>query len=306
MLIVHQPMGYADRDYHRAGPQKPPSRFAGIPVVKWLLVSNIIIFLIDVIYRPEMPKGQVGEGYIPSGIGKAGVFSVETALMGGQVWRLISFQFLHSNFMHLAMNMWALFVFGPFLERWWRSKAFLYYYLLCGIGGAALYSLLVFVPGILPDALVGQRLLGASAGVFGVLVGVAVLAPQAKIHLLFPPIAMKMRTFALIFLGLEVFLLLSNSSNAGGSAGHLGGALVGYLFMKVGPLRTMLLKLASSKGVSVKIVKKPKAESKFRPKSELSGAESSQVDRILDKINNEGLQSLTDGERDLLRRAAGE
>lgn len=299
-------MGYADRDYYRAGPQRPVSRFVGIPVVKWLLISNLVIFLIDLMYRPDRPLGAPSSYYVPSGLGDFGIYSIETALQGGQVWRLFTFQFLHADFMHVAMNMWALYMFGPITERWWGSKAFLIYYLLCGIGGALFYTLLVFLPGFLPDGMIGTRLLGASAGVFGVLVGVAVLAPRGQIRLLFPPIAMTMKTFALVFIGIEVFLLLTNSANAGGSAGHLGGALVGYLLMKVPALQSVVKRWGQLGRASGKRVAKakPKARSKLRPRSKLSQASSGEVDRILDKINSEGLQSLTEEERNLLRREA--
>lgn len=268
--------------------------------MKWLLISNVGIFLLQALLTD---RGADPWELRP--FEAIGFFSIETAFGQFQVWRLISFQFLHADFFHILFNMWMLYVMAPFLERWWGSRAFLLYYLLCGVGGALLYSLLVMMPGILPDGMIGARLIGASAGVLGAIIGVAVLAPQGQIRLLFPPIAMKMRTFAILVLCLDLYILLTNSSNAGGSAGHLGGAMVGFLLMRVPVLRGWLVKMANSKGVSVKIVKKPKPQSKIRPKSELSGSESSEVDRILDKINNEGLQSLTDKERELLRRAAG-
>jgi len=290
-------MGYADRDYHRAGPPRPVSRFADIPVVKWLLLSNIGIFLIVALMLPNSEVVTPLEIY--------GVYSIDTALEGFQLWRLISFQFLHGGFFHLLFNMWALWIFGPFMERAWRSKAFLVFYLLCGVGGALFYTVLVFMPGVLPEGLVGDHLLGASAGIFGILVGVAVLAPNAQIRLLFPPIPMSLKTFALVFIGLEVFLLLTNSSNAGGSAGHLGGALVGVLLLKVPMLRGMLVSVAKpGGGPKAKPVKRARPESKLRPRSALVAAEATEMDRILDKINKEGLQSLTDGEREFLKKVS--
>ena len=241
------------------------------------------------------------EGHFRTPLEIYGVYSIDTALEGFQLWRLISFQFLHGGFFHLLFNMWALWIFGPFMERAWRSKAFLVFYLLCGVGGALFYTLLVFLPGLLPDGMVGDHLLGASAGIMGILVGVAVLAPNAQIRLLFPPIPMSMKTFALVFIGLEVFLLLSNSSNAGGSAGHLGGALVGVLLM-VPALRGLLVRVGSPGGRSkAKPVRRARPESKLRPRSELVAAEATEMDRILDKINKEGLQSLTDKEREFLK-----
>ena len=299
-------MGYADRDYHQQGMQRPPSRLAGAPVVKWLLIANIAIFVVDLMLRPE-GSGQ-GRRYVPSALGEWGEFSISTGFQQFQLWRLLSFQFLHAGLLHLLFNMYAIYMFGAFAEHYWRSRPFLIYYLLCGVGGALFYVLLIAVPGLLPSTFLGTRLLGASAGVFGILTAVAIIAPEGRIMLLFPPIPMKMRTFALIFIVIEVLMVLGNAENAGGSAGHLGGALAGLLMMKVPFLRNFLINLGDRQ---VKIVKKPAAprhryKSKLKPVSPLTKAEAPEIDRILDKINEEGLQSLTDEERKLLSKAAEE
>ena len=287
---------------------RPPGRLAGAPVTKWLLISNIAIFLIDLILRPAPPAGAPSWYYEASVLGEVGEFSIDTAILGGQVWRFLTFQFLHASLMHVLFNMWGIFMFGPLLERWFRSKPFAVFYLLTGVAGALFYALLVAMPVFLPDGMIGQRLVGASAGVFGILVGVAVIAPAGEVRLLFPPITMKMRTFALVFLGIEVFIVLTNGGNAGGSAGHLGGALAGFLLMKVGPLRQWLAGLGS--GVKrlpreVVVRQRRRFESKLRPSSSVVDEDPSEVDRILDKINREGLQSLTDDEREVLKRSAG-
>ncbi len=299
-------MGYADRDYHRQGPAKPPGRLAGAPVTKWLLISNVVIWLLDVMLRPPTPMGAPEWFYIPSILGDWGHFSIEEGFQQFQVWRFVTFQFLHADIWHVAFNMWGIFLFGPFLERWFRSKPFLWFYLLSGVAGALFYSLLVVLPGFLPDGMVGGRLVGASAGVFGILVGVAVIAPDAQIRLIFPPIPMTMRTFALIFLAIEVFIVLTNGGNAGGSAGHLGGAIAGFFMLKSTPVREWLVGLGSGMTVAGRNPAKKRAyQSKLRPKTTVTKADSNEVDRILDKINREGLQSLTDGERELLKKAAG-
>ena len=270
-------------------------------MTKWLLISNLVIWLLDVMLQTE-----TRDGIVPSFLKEWGYFSIETAIQQLQVWRFLSFQFLHANLMHVAFNMWGIYLFGPFLERWFRSKPFLWFYLLSGVAGALFYALLVALPGLLPDGMVGDGLVGASAGVFGILVGVAVIAPDTQIRLLFPPIPMTMRTFALVFLAFEVFIVLSNGGNAGGSAGHLGGAIAGFFMLKSTPVRAWLAGLGS--GVKVtrrKPAKKRPYESKLRPKSSVTKEEANEVDRILDKINREGLHALTDEERELLKKMAG-
>lgn len=280
-------------------------------MTKWLLISNIVVFLIDLMLRPEVPRGAPSWYYEPSVLGRIGEFSMDTAIQGGQIWRFLTFQFLHADLMHVLFNMWGIFMFGPLLEQWFRSKPYAVFYLLSGVAGALFYSLLVVLPGFLPDGMVGGRLVGASAGVFGILIGVAVIAPAGQVRLLFPPIAMKMRTFALVFLAIEVFIVLTNGGNAGGSAGHLGGALAGFLMLRIKPVRAWLAGL----GTGVKRVprkaarktarKRPAFESKLRPSSAVVEEDATEVDRILDKINREGLQSLTDEERETLKRSAG-
>jgi membrane associated rhomboid family serine protease len=304
-------MGYADRDYYRQGQGQgqAPGRLAGAPVTKWLLISNVVLWLLDVLLQPEAPVGAPSWYYEPSVLTEWGYFSVETGIQKFQIWRILSFQFLHAHLGHVALNMWGIFLFGPFLERWFRSKPFLIFYLLSGIGGALFYSLMVIIPGgLLPDGMVGDGLVGASAGVFGILVGVAVIAPDVQVRLLFPPIAMTMRTMALVFLAIEVFMVLTNRANAGGSAGHLGGALAGFLMLKIPTVRGWLTSLGSGTQIMKRKPAKKKRvyEKKLRPKSSVTKDEASEVDRILDKINRDGLHSLTDEERELLKRAAGD
>mgnify|MGYP001829016714 CR=1 FL=1 len=136
-------MGFADRDYYRQGQGRPPGRLAGAPVTKWLLISNVVLWLLDVLFQTET-RTEI----VPSVLHEWGYFSVETVFHKFQVWRILSFQFVHGHLGHVAMNMWGLFLFGPFVERWLRSRPYLWYYLLCGIAGALFYALLAAMPGL--------------------------------------------------------------------------------------------------------------------------------------------------------------
>lgn len=295
-------MGYADRDYYRQEVQRPPSRLAGAPVVKWLLIINAVVFLLTLFGRGNDPPTD-------SALDRFGWFSIAEGLQQFQVWRLFTFQFLHADFIHILFNMYALYMFGPILEQWWRSRPFLLFYLLSGIAGALFFVLIWAIPGFLDGVSAQTPLVGASAGIFGILIGVAVIAPEGRIMLLFPPIPMKMRTFAIVILAFGLFAVLANSKNAGGEAGHLGGALAGFLMMKVGPLREFLMRLGSGQVIIVKRPSKPRRRfpSRVRPaSSSVSSSEAGEIDRILDKINAEGLHSLTEEERKLLNKAAGD
>ena len=300
-------MGYMDRDYQKSSSTGGGflARLDAFPVVKWLLISNLAGFILSIVLTKEF----IGRDVIAFDFQRLGVFTIAEGLGGGQIWRLITFQFLHDSGFHLLFNMYALYMFGPFVEKFFKGRAFLLFYLSCGVMGALFYTLILQV-GVLPASLAGSQLLGASAGVFGVLVAVAMIGPQQMIRLLFVPVPMRMKTFALVIIGLEVFLLLTNSSNAGGSAGHLGGALMGFLYFKVPALGEGLRRLggesigrkAGSAKPSSKPRKKPKYEPKIRPRTNVS-QRSGEVDRILDKINEEGLHSLTEKERKTLQEA---
>ncbi|HAT19194.1 MAG TPA: hypothetical protein DCS85_03465, partial [Verrucomicrobiales bacterium] len=195
-----------------------------------------------------------------------------------------------------------------FVEQQLRSRAFLLFYLLCGVAGALGYATLVSASNAYQDG----GVVGASAGIFGILVVAAMIAPDMRVQLLFPPVTLTMRLLAILVLAYGVFVVLVGGDNAGGEAGHLGGALAGFLLWKIPVLRGLLGRLGRSgqggpkKGPAfqIRIAKRGKVyQKKLRPQSTITGLESSEVDRILDKINEHGLQSLTGEERELLARA---
>ncbi|MCP5538077.1 MAG: rhomboid family intramembrane serine protease [Akkermansiaceae bacterium] len=303
-------MGLADRHYQRVPPHqayggvpRPPSRLSGCPVVKWLLISNIAIYLIEMLINsapvplPGFPRDH------DSLIWNWGYFSVDAAIYSGQVWRFLTFQFLHGDGMHVLFNMIALFFFGPYVERWWGSRKFIVFYLASGVAGALLYTLLLVAPGMIPSDESWRQMIGASAGIYAILVAVAIIAPNLKVLLYFF-IPMSIRTMAMIALGIAAYMALTNGHNAGGEAAHLGGAILGFIlmkkpgwlsFVKDGPLRAK-----KRPTIDATIVR----EKKIRPRIEINLADS-EVDRILDKVTNEGLQSLTEAEKDVLRRLAG-
>ena len=288
-------MGYADRDYFRETSGRPPGRLAGAPVVKWLLIVNLGVFLVALLLDFREASVEFGK------------FTIREGIAGVQVWRLITFQFLQGDFGHLLFNSIAIYFFGAFVEQQLRSRAFLVFYLLCGVAGALGYAALVSVS----DAYRDVGVVGASGGIFGILVVAAMIAPDMRVQLLFPPVTLTMRLMAILMLGWGLLVVVTGGRNAGGEAGHLGGALAGFLLWKVPVLRGLLANLSRPGGrgpgkrlaFPIRITKSEKRyEKKLRPKSSVSGAEAGEVDRILDKINEHGLQSLTAEERELLAR----
>jgi membrane associated rhomboid family serine protease len=169
-----------------------------------------------------------------------GHFSAQTAIFELQIWRFISFQFLHASLAHLIFNMIGLYFFGPMVESYLGARRFMAFYLLCGIMGAVSY-LLLWAPGVLVTAS-WIPLVGASAGIFGILIAGARLAPDAVVMLLFPPIPMRLNTLAWVLIGIGIVSVVFGGPNAGGQAAHLGGAALGYVLIR----RPQLLDFAGS------------------------------------------------------------
>ncbi len=279
-------MGIADRDYHRNDSREGGSFFSQVtPVVKWLLIANLGIYFLDLFLMGNPLRN-------------FGAFAIQSAVFEGRIWEFVTFQFLHGSLGHVFFNCMGIFFFGPFLERWWGAKKFLIYYLLCGAAGAVFFTLLVFI-GLLGDSL-QTPLVGASAGIYGILIGVAVMAPNLRVALLFPPIELSMRQLAIALMAISgTAILLKMGGNEGGEAGHLGGAILGYFLMRFPQLLG---------GGGVEIVRPvrsgPRPLPKLRPRTTLEMEQDSAVDLILDKISREGFQSLTAAERELLQNAS--
>jgi hypothetical protein len=143
------------------------------------------------------------------------------------------------------------------------------------------------------------RLVGASAGIFGILLAAARIAPDTQVMLLFPPIPIQLRTLAWIFVGIAVYTVLTAGNNAGGQAAHLGGAALGYVLIR----RPSVLNFADGLGGKLKQMQARQAQRSSYRRQQMAQREREQVDAVLDKVRREGLQSLTDREKRILQRA---
>jgi membrane associated rhomboid family serine protease len=275
-------MGLADRDYQRRDSGGGGFLSQLTPVVKGLLLANIAVFFIDLF---------AGHPFL-----RFGTFAIRSALFELRLWEFATFQFLHGSLGHLLFNMIGLYFFGPWMERWWGSRKFLWFYLLCGAAGAVLFTLLTFLR-VLPSGH-ESGLIGASAGIYGIFIGVAVIAPDLRVALLFPPIELSMRQLAITLLVIATgAVLLRLGGNEGGEAGHLGGAILGFFLVRYPGI------LGKSAGPRPPRVRGT-YESKLRPRSDVLKQRDDAVDLILDKISREGFQSLTAEEREILQKAS--
>jgi membrane associated rhomboid family serine protease len=210
------------------------------------------------------------------------VFPASWAL-AAQLWRLVTYQFLHSSteLSHIVFNMIAIFFLGPRLETYWGSRRFIIYYLFCGAAAGLLY-VIVAMAGILP---VGS-LVGASGAILGIIAACIILFPRDTMFLLFIPVPM--RIAGIIFIGLFTYDILTGE-NPGGNVAHLGGMAAGAAYVWLGP------KLGS-----VMITRRRSAWDKKMDQQRRLQLE---VDKILDKVHDKGLASLTRTEKKMLQEA---
>lgn len=200
-----------------------------LSVTHSIIIICVVVYLVGIFRQvPVAPGADIYEPFLT----KLGYFSWYTSFTQGEIWRIITYQFLHANIGHLIFNMWALFFFGPHIEYIMGSKRFLAFYLVCGVAGA-LFSALLGSLMLYGSAWPYVGMVGASASIYGVMIATAFLYPDARISLLFPPVTLTMRSFALIIIGIATLVIFANGYNAGGEAGHLGGAIMGLLIMLV-------------------------------------------------------------------------
>lgn len=333
-------MALQDRDYAwgegrrglfgDGGPSRPwgLSGMSGWSVNTWIIVVNAIVFVLDTILQGRARYGPFDTW---------GHFSTTAAVEHLQVWRFITFQFLHADFWHILFNMLGLFWFGPMVEMFLGSRRYLAFYLLCGVAGALLYLVLNLlgtmfgnVPGLLPND-PATPLMGASAGVFGVLMAGAFLEPNRQITLLLffvLPVTLRMKTLAYGLVAIALIAVYSGSQNAGGEAGHLGGALAGALLIRYASVLNFanlfpggeLKKRGRHAFDQFDHVFDRNRRSTSGGGAAPSGGERKggvfgfgggksaeeddrEVDRILSKVATEGLHSLTERERKVLQGA---
>ena len=258
----------------------------GFPMTLWvkrLLVANFTVF------------AAIWLKLLPVSVTSALAFAVPDFLT--RPWSPLTYMFVHAAFPHVFMNMLALFFFGPPLESHWGSRFFIRYYIVCGLGGA-LFAILLY-PLIGPTAMIG-----ASGAIFGLLLAFAMNWPDAQIYLyfLFPVPA---KWFVAV---LGAFTLFATVRGAGGGVAHwahLGGMVTGFVMLRYGERMSRGLKRAffRERPTHVKVEKgsrpaQPPPERRSR--RGVDGDSLDEVDRILDKIRESGMSSLTDTERAFL------
>jgi len=268
---------------YRAYPTNPfasrsPGFFANLPpVCAWLIKANVAVFLFIWLFRPGSLYGMLA-------------LSLD-GLRHGFLWQPFTYMFLHGGFTHLLFNMFTLYFLGPETERAMGSKHFLAMYLLSGLLGGLGWIWLSPQPHAL--------CVGASGAIYGVLAAFATLYPRRRLTLLiffiFPVTLMAWQLVA--GLALVEFVLARDQASSIAHTAHLAGAFAGFLYIDQLFENTTLRRLWAR--VRDYVAQRPPTARPAPPPPDQA-----EVDRILDKISAQGIQSLTKAERQILHRAS--
>lgn len=156
-------------------------------------------------------------------------------------WQILTHMFMHGGFWHIFFNMYSLLMFGSILERSLGPKKYLVFYFVTGLGAVALHTGVewlqarVFIANGIAQAyqqLLVTPTLGASGAIYGVLIGFAMLYPQARLTLIFPPIPMTAKWLVIIFAAIELFSGINGIQDSVAHFAHLGGMLFGWLLIR--------------------------------------------------------------------------
>lgn len=199
--------------------------------VKYLLIANFAVFILEAfIYHFNGPGGYDAFvkwfGLVPAGV-----------VPGLRIWQPFTYLFLHdvnSFFLHLVMNMLMLWMFGRELELIWGRNRFLRYYFLTGVGAGLINVVVNTVPWVFGRGLSFVPTIGASGAIFGILIACAILFPDRRVYLFPIPVAMSMRTVVIIMAAITFLGTFGVGDSSVSHICHLGGMLVGYLYLRRG------------------------------------------------------------------------
>lgn len=187
-------------------------------VTRNLIIINILIFIATWINRSFV-------------IGNFALFYPTSPFF--KLWQPLTHMFVHGGFWHLFFNMYTLMIFGSVVEHIIGEKKFLTLYFVCGLGAAALHLGVLSLTG-------GSNIpcVGASGAIYGVILAYAMLFPDSKLTLLFPPVTLSAKWMVIIFLGIELVTgafssgHLLNFSDGIAHFAHIGGMLFAFLLIR--------------------------------------------------------------------------
>lgn len=227
--------------------------FAQLPTVtKNIIIINVLVFMACIAF-PVIESPLTGYYFASDSF---------------RVWQIVTHMFMHGSITHIFMNMFGVYMFGALIERYWGSKRFLNYYLLCGLGAFGLHQLITFIEiqklmADLPSDIIDEvmrngrdillsnhnysdptlaklnasiniGLVGASGCLFGLLIAYGLMFPDSEMMLLFFPFPIKARYFVIGYGAIELMLGLANRNGDNvAHFAHIGGMLVGFVILKI-------------------------------------------------------------------------
>ncbi len=250
------------------------------PAIKNILYANVVLFVLTQ-FTPM--SGFLFDQFALSAYGVFEQF---------KIWQLVTYMFLHGGFWHIFLNMFVLWMFGTELEYEWGTREFIKYYFITGVGG-----------GVLNILIAGESTVGASAAVYGVMIAYALAHPNRLVYVYFLfPVKVK---YVMGFLAaLTFFSTIGPSTSNIAHAAHLGGMLVGFIYLKFWKIHYAVkgffqdsLKGGGSSGDNLRYHRgggTPAGE------DEKIAYYRNKIDELLDKINRVGYMNLSDEEKKLL------
>jgi membrane associated rhomboid family serine protease len=214
MLGVAFAMALGSRSYSRGY-----VGYGGLPPgTKALLISNVAVFLVY---------------FLAPRIGLAEAFTYLELIPAAVVrffflWQLVTYLFIHGGIGHILFNMLTLYFFGKDLEEAWGTRRFLRYYFVCGIGAGVCVVIANYIAGT-----PGIRTIGSSGAIYGLILAAAMLWPERMVLFFFFPIKLK---YMAIIIGAIAFLQSMGANTGVSEVAHLGGMLIGFLYLRSGLL----------------------------------------------------------------------
>lgn len=189
---------------------------SNIPVVtKNLLIINVLMFLATL----------AGERMLNTNVMSWFTLYFPTS-SNFRFWQPLTYMFMHGSFWHLFFNMYTLVIFGSVVERMIGERKYLLFYIICGLGAAALHLAVMSL-----KLGFSAPMLGASGAIYGVMIAYAMMFPQSKLTLLFPPVTLSAKWMVVIFAFIELLTGITGTNEGIAHFAHLGGMLFGWMLI---------------------------------------------------------------------------
>jgi len=201
------------------------SRGFDLSVVAMLLIANGLMYLLQ--NTAWSAQIEITFALWPLNVADTNLYGMAAGHF--QIWQLVTYAFLHASPLHILLNMYGLWLFGSRMEYAWGSKVFAIYYFFCVVG-AGLTQLAVSTYSAEAGAV--YPTLGASGGVFGLLLAFGLTYPNERLMLIFPPVILRAKWLVIIFAGIELFFGVTGTAEGIAHFAHLGGMLAGYLLIR--------------------------------------------------------------------------